>query len=117
VTNDGGPGSGQGGDNAARCGVRVRLPAPLRVLAGVQGEVLVDVPAPVTQRSVLDALENRYPVLKGTVRDRVTAQRRPFIRFFACEEDLSNAAPDDWLPEPVVGGTEPFVVVGAMAGG
>jgi hypothetical protein len=97
--------------------VRVRLPAQLRVLASVQGEVLVTPVLPVTQRSVLDALEASYPVLKGTVRDRVTAKRRPFIRFFVGEEDLSNQAPEDGLPPAVVSGTEAFVVVGAMAGG
>ncbi|HXW78064.1 MAG TPA: MoaD/ThiS family protein [Acidimicrobiales bacterium] len=98
-------------------GVRVRLPAQLRVLAGVDGEVLVRPADPVTQRAVLDALEGRYPVLKGTVRDRVTAKRRPFIRFFVGEEDLSNQAPDERLPPAVAAGVEPFVVVGAMAGG
>jgi sulfur-carrier protein len=101
----------------ATAAVRVRLPAQLRVLAGVDGEVLVRPTDPVTQRTVLDALEGRYPVLKGTVRDRVTAKRRPFIRFFVGEEDLSNQLPDERLPPAVVAGVEPFVVVGAMAGG
>jgi sulfur-carrier protein len=98
-------------------GVRVRLPTQLRELSGAQREVLVELSGPVTQRSVLDALEVCYPVLKGTIRDRVTAERRPFIRFYCCEEDFSNAAPDDPLPEQVVSGTEPFIIVGAMAGG
>ncbi len=99
------------------CEVRVRLPAQLRELAGLPGEVLVDVSGTVTQRSVLDALERRYPVLKGTIRDRDTAKRRPFIRFYACQEDYSNAAPDETLPDAVARGAEPFFIVGAMAGG
>lgn len=97
--------------------VRVRLPAQLRVLAGVGAEVQVEITGPVTQRSVLDALEQRYPVLGGTVRDRATTKRRPFIRFFAGEVDLSNAAPDALLPDAVASGADVFVVVGAMAGG
>jgi hypothetical protein len=97
--------------------IRVVLPAHLRTLAGVEGEVRLDVAGPVTQASVLDALEGRYPVLRGTVRDRVTHRRRAFVRFFACEEDLSHQAPDAPLPPAVVNGHEPFVVVGAMAGG
>jgi sulfur-carrier protein len=97
--------------------IRVTLPWHLRNLASVGSEVLVDVPGQVTQRSVLDALEEAYPVLRGTIRDHVTAKRRPFLRFFACEEDLSHELPDAPLPEAVVKGTEPFMVVGAIAGG
>jgi molybdopterin synthase sulfur carrier subunit len=97
--------------------VRVVLPAHLRAMAKVQGEVLVDVPGEVTQRSVLDALEAEFPMLLGTIRDRATAKRRPFVRFFACEEDLSHEEPDAPLPDRVVRGDEPFMVVGAMAGG
>ncbi len=97
--------------------IRVVLPAHLRKLARVDREVALDVPAPVTQRTVLDALEARYPVLRGTIRDHVTQKRRPFVRFFACEEDVSNDPPDRPLPEAVVTGAEPFMVVGAMAGG
>ncbi len=97
--------------------IRVTLPWHLRNLAQVGGEVMVDVPGQVTQRSVLDALEQAYPVLRGTIRDHVTAQRRPFLRFFACEEDLSHELPDAPLPEAVAKGTEPFMVVGAIAGG
>jgi hypothetical protein len=89
----------------------------LRNLARVDSEVMLDVPGQVTQRSVLDALEHAYPVLRGTIRDHVTAKRRPFLRFFACEEDLSHEAPDAPLPEAVVKGSEPFMVVGAIAGG
>jgi len=97
--------------------VRVRLPAHLRMLAGVAGEVVLDVPGPVTQRSVLDALEARHPALRGTLRDRVTARRRAFVRLFACEQDLSHAEPDEPLPDAVAAGAEPLLVVGAMAGG
>jgi hypothetical protein len=97
--------------------IRVGLPAHLRTLAQVSGEVRLDVPPPVTQRAVLDVLEASYPVLRGTIRDHVTQQRRPFVRFFGGEEDLSHESPDDELPEAVVGGREPFFVVGAMAGG
>jgi molybdopterin synthase sulfur carrier subunit len=97
--------------------VRVRLPAQLRILAGVGSEVLVEVAGHVTQRSVLGALEQHYPVLLGTIRDRTTAKRRPFIRFFAGEADLSNEAPDALLPDAIASGGEVFVVVGAMAGG
>ena len=97
--------------------VRVVLPAHLRAMAKVQGEVTVAVPGEVTQRSVLDALEGEYPMLLGTIRDRATARRRAFVRFFACEEDLSHDEPDTPLPERVVAGEEPFMVVGAMAGG
>lgn len=97
--------------------IRVVLPAHLRRLAGAGGEVTLAIPGPATQRTVLDALEARYPVLRGTIRDRSTARRRAFIRFYACQEDLSNANPDDPLPEAVVTGSEPYLVVGAMAGG
>jgi molybdopterin synthase sulfur carrier subunit len=97
--------------------IRVVLPAHLRNLAGVTGEVRFVVTGPVTQRVVLDAVEERFPMLRGTMRDRRTGQRRPFVRFFACEEDLSNQLPDDPLPDKVAAGEEPFLVVGAMAGG
>jgi hypothetical protein len=97
--------------------IRVVLPAHLRTLAKVEGEVTLDVEGPATQRSVLDALEARYPMLLGTLRDHVTQQRRPFVRFFACEEDLSHESPDAPLPDAVVTGKEPFLVVGAIAGG
>jgi len=97
--------------------IRVILPAHLRTLAGVNGEVKLDVEGQVTQRSVLDALEASYPTLRGTLRDHVTQQRRPFVRFFACEEDLSHESPDAPLPEAVARGAEPFLVVGAIAGG
>ena len=89
----------------------------LRTLARVDSEVTLDVPGPVTQRAVLDALEATYPMLRGTIRDHVTQQRRPFLRFFACEEDLSHELPDTLLPEPVATGTEPLLVIGAIAGG
>jgi hypothetical protein len=95
----------------------VALPAHLRTLARVDGEVELRVEGPVTQRSVLDALEDRYPVLRGTIRDHVTQRRRPFLRFFACEQDLSHEPPDTPLPDAVAIGAEPFLVVGAMAGG
>lgn len=98
--------------------VRVMLPAHLRTLARVaDSEVRVDVAGPVTQRAVLDALEARFPVLQGTIRDHVTLKRRPFLRFFACEQDLSHDPPDTPLPSAVATGAEPFLVVGAMAGG
>jgi molybdopterin converting factor small subunit len=97
--------------------IRVVLPAHLRTLAGVEGEVALEVGTPVTQRAILDALESRYPVLRGTIRDHVTHRRRPLVRFFACEEDLSHAAPDTLVPDAVVRGAEPFLIVGAMAGG
>jgi sulfur-carrier protein len=97
--------------------IRVVLPAHLRKLARVEGEVTLDVEGPVTQRSVLDALETRYPMLRGTIRDHATQRRRRFVRFFACEEDLSNEPLDAPLPDPVVRGAEPYLVVGAMAGG
>ncbi len=97
--------------------IRVVLPQHLRTLARVDKAVELEVPAPVTQRSVLDALEARYPVLLGTIRDRDTRLRRPLVRFFACEQDLSNESPDAPLPEAVATGAEPFLVIGAMAGG
>jgi sulfur-carrier protein len=97
--------------------IRVILPAHLRTLARVNGEVTLDVAGPVTQRSVLDALEARYPALCGTIRDHITHQRRPMLRFFACEEDLSHESPDAPLPDAVASGAEPFFVVGAIAGG
>ena len=97
--------------------IRVVLPAHLRTLARVDGEVKLDVEGQATQRAVLDALEDRYPMLRGTIRDQVTQQRRAFVRFFACEEDLSHELPDAPLPAAVVTGAEPFLVVGAMAGG
>jgi sulfur-carrier protein len=97
--------------------IRVELPAHLRTLARVEGAVQLDVEGPATIRAVLDALDVRYPMLRGTIRDHVTLQRRPFLRFFACEEDLSHEPPDTPLPEAVVNGSEPLLVVGAMAGG
>jgi len=97
--------------------IRVVLPAHLRTLARVDGEVAVDVEGAATLGAVLDALERSYPVLRGTIRDHVTARRRPFVRFYACEQDLSHDPPDAPLPDAVVTGAEPFLVVGAMAGG
>ncbi len=97
--------------------IRVVIPQHLRTLAHVDGEVKLEVTAPVTTRSVLDALEARYPVLRGTIRDHVTQERRAFLRFFACEEDLSLQSPDAPLPEAVVSGAEPFLIIGAIAGG
>jgi sulfur-carrier protein len=97
--------------------IRVVLPAHLRTLAHVNGEMKLDVDGQVTQRAVLDALEARYPMLRGTIRDHVTQRRRPFVRFFACEQDLSHEPPDSPLPDAVATGAEPFLVVGAMAGG
>jgi len=97
--------------------IRVVLPAHLRMLARVEGEVKLQVEGQVTLRSVLDALEAGYPVLRGTIRDHITQKRRPFVRFFACEQDLSHEASDTPLPEAVATGAEPFLVVGAMAGG
>ena len=97
--------------------IRVVLPYHLRTLARVEGEVALSVAGPATQRSVIDALEARYPMLRGTIRDHVTGQRRPMLRFFACMEDLSHEPPDAPLPEAVASGTEPFFVVGAIAGG
>ena len=110
--------TGGTGDEA---GIRVVLPAHLRTLARVRGEVVVSVPGCLTQRAVLDALESDFPVLGGTIRDRRTGKRRAFVRFYACEQDLSNDAPDAPLPPSIAAalssGTEPFLVVGAMAGG
>ena len=97
--------------------IRVLLPYHLRTLARVDGEVTIEVEGRATQRAVLDALEARYPTLRGTMRDHVTQQRRPFVRFFACEQDLSHESPDAPLPELVATGAEPFLVVGAIAGG
>src|SRR5205085_1390999 len=97
--------------------IRVVLPPHLRTLAHVSGDVSIEVAAPVTLRAVLDALEARYPMLRGTIRDHVTRKRRPFLRFFACEEDLSHQSPDDPLPEAVVSEKEPLVILGAIAGG
>ena len=97
--------------------IRIVLPAHLRRLTQVGGEVQLEVSGPVTQRSVLDALEARFPVLRGTIRDQVTQERRPFLRFFACQRDLSHEAPDALLPGEVVSGDTPLLVVGAMAGG
>jgi molybdopterin converting factor small subunit len=97
--------------------IRIMLPAHLRTLAGVNGEVQLEVAGTITQRSVLDALENRYPTLRGTVRDSQTKKRRALVRFFACSEDLSHESPDDPLPSPVANGSEPYCIVGAMAGG
>ncbi len=97
--------------------IRVVLPTHLRRLAQVDGEVTLEVAGPVTQRRILDALEARYPTLRGTVRDHVTQQRRAFVRFFACQEDLSHEAADAVLPEEVARGKEPFLVIGAVAGG
>ena len=97
--------------------IRVILPFQLRTLAHIDSEVELEVEGVATQRSVLEALEARYPVLRGTIRDHVTRQRRPFIRFFACKEDLSHEPPDSPLPEAVATGAEPFVVLGAIAGG
>lgn len=97
--------------------IRVVLPAHLRTLARVDGEVKLAVEGPVTQRSILDALEADYPMLRGTIRDHVTKERRAFLRFFACGQDLSNELPDAPVPEAVVAGAEPYLIVGAMAGG
>jgi molybdopterin synthase sulfur carrier subunit len=97
--------------------IRVILPYHLRTLAQVGAEVQLDVEAPVTQRSVLDALEARYPMLRGTIRDHVTLKRRPLLRFFACEEDISHEPPDTLLPDAVASGAEPFFIIGAIAGG
>jgi sulfur-carrier protein len=97
--------------------IRVELPAHLRTLARVESEVEVHVEGPATQRSILDAVEAAYPMLRGTIRDHVTQQRRPFLRFFACGQDLSHESPDTPLPDAVATGAEPFLVVGALAGG
>ena len=97
--------------------IRVVLPGHLQDLAQTRGEILLEVDGPATQRSVLDALEARYPMLQGTIRDHVTKQRRPFLRFFACEEDLSHAPPNAPLPDAVASGAEPLLIIGAIAGG
>ena len=97
--------------------IRVVLPAHLRTLAGVNGEVQINVSAPVTLGSALHALEDQYPVLRGSIRDHVTLRRRPFVRFFACEQDLSHEPQETALPEPVVAGSEPLLIIGALAGG
>ncbi|MGH8168051.1 MAG: MoaD/ThiS family protein [Woeseiaceae bacterium] len=97
--------------------IRVVLPQHLRTLANVDHEVELEVTAPVTQRSILNALEKHYPMLRGTVRDHSTEQRRPLVRFFACAEDISHDSPDDPLPEAIASGAEPFIIVGAIAGG
>jgi sulfur-carrier protein len=97
--------------------IRVVLPSHLRVLARVSGEVQIEVSKPITRNRLLDALEARYPMLRGTVRDQTTGQRRPLVRFFACEQDLSHESPDAPLPEAVENGAEPFLIVGAIAGG
>jgi hypothetical protein len=97
--------------------IRVVLPYHLRTLAGVTGDVELRLEGPVTQRTVLDALEAKYPMLRGTIRDHVTQQRRPFLRFFACEQDLSHESPDAPLPDAVASGAEPFFVIGSIAGG
>lgn len=106
-----------GNTTPARSAIRVVLPAHLRTLAGVGSEVLIDVDGAVTIGSVLDALEAQYPVLEGTIRNHADGRRRPFVRFFACEEDLSHDPPDTPLPDAVAAGAEPLLVVGAMAGG
>jgi molybdopterin synthase sulfur carrier subunit len=97
--------------------IRVVLPAHLRTLAGVKGDLEIEIKGQATQRSVLDAIEARYPMLRGTIRDHVTLERRPFLRFFACEEDLSHEPPDAPLPDEVASGEEPFFIIGAIAGG
>jgi hypothetical protein len=97
--------------------IRVVMPYHLRTLARVEGELVLDLEGPATLVSVLDALERRYPVLRGTIRDHVSRQRRPFVRFFACQQDLSHEPPDAPLPEAVISGAEPFFIIGAIAGG
>jgi sulfur-carrier protein len=97
--------------------IRVQIPFHLRTLAGITGEIQLEVEPPITQRSVLDALEERYPVLKGTIRDHNTLKRRPFIRFYACEQELSHESLDSPLPDAVAAGKEPYLVIGAIAGG
>ncbi|HEY8240584.1 MAG TPA: MoaD/ThiS family protein [Kiritimatiellia bacterium] len=97
--------------------IRVVLPFHLKTLARIDGEVELDLPPPVTVRAIVAAIERRYPMLRGTIRDHVTEKRRPFLRFFACEQDFSHASPDDALPDAVASGDEPFMIVGAIAGG
>ena len=97
--------------------IRVAMPAHLRTLAGVNGDVTLEIEGEVTRRSVLDALEKQYPMLRGTIREHVSGERRPFLRFFACGEDITHQSPDDPLPEEIASGAEPFYVIGAIAGG
>lgn len=97
--------------------IRVELPAPLRALAGVDGELQFDLAAPVTQRAVVDAIEARFPMLRGTIRDQQSGRRRPFVRFYALQDDLSHEDPDAPLPDPVATGAEPYLIIGAMSGG
>jgi hypothetical protein len=97
--------------------IRVIIPYHLKTLAAISGEVELDVPVPVTLRAILDALESRYPMLRGTIRDHTTGRRRDFIRFYACEQDLSNEPPETELPQQVIAGAEPFLIIGAIAGG
>jgi len=97
--------------------IRVAMPAHLRTLAGVTGDVTLEIEGEVTRRSVLDALEKQYPMLRGTIREHVSGERRPFLRFFACGEDITHNSPDDPLPQEIASGTEPFYVIGAIAGG
>ena len=97
--------------------IRLELPTHLQTLAQIKGEVQLDVEGPITQRSILDALEARYPVLRGTIRDHVTQRRRPFVRFFACQQDLSHESPDTPLPQAVTTAAEPLLIIGAIAGG
>ena len=97
--------------------IRVAMPAHLRTLAGVNGDVTLNIEGEVTRRSILDALEQQYPMLRGTIREHVSGERRPFLRFFACGEDITHNSPDDPLPEEIASGKEPFYVIGAIAGG
>ena len=97
--------------------IRVIIPYHLKTLAGISGEVILDVPAPITLRAILDALESRFPMLRGTIRDHTTGKRRDFIRFYACEQDFSNDLPDTLLPERIATGADPFLIIGAIAGG
>jgi len=97
--------------------IRVAMPAHLRTLAGVNGDVTLEIEGEVTRRSVLDALEKQYPMLRGTIREHVSGERRPFLRFFACGEDITHNSPDDLLPQEIASGAEPFYVIGAIAGG
>ena len=97
--------------------IRVAMPAHLRTLAGVSGDVTLDIEGDVTRRSILDALERQYPMLRGTIREHVSGERRPFLRFFACGEDITHNSPDDPLPQEIASGKEPFYVIGAIAGG
>lgn len=112
-----GPDAARNEEGASRLPIRVLLPQHLRTLAQVEGELRLEVAPPVTVRQILDALEARYPMLRGTIRDHATLERRPFLRFFACEEDLSHGSPDALLPEAVASGKEPLLIIGAIAGG